>query len=65
MKSTDVDESLSTTSTDVLFQRIPTNLPRLNQQNEKSKSRKKDHPEDYLGTKKICATEGTTETHTN
>ena len=26
MKSTEVDESLSTTSTDVLFQRIPTNF---------------------------------------
>ena len=30
MKSTVVDESLSTTSTDVLFQRIPTNFKNAN-----------------------------------
>ena len=37
MKSTEVDESLSTTSTDVLFHRIPTNF-KFYQQNEKSTS---------------------------
>ena len=48
MKSTEVDESLSTTSTDVLFQRIPTNF-KITMHCEKSDKNDKNHdtPRNY------------------